>query len=80
MGEFSQNEILILIEDENETNCNETNIEEYVERVESENVQTKSRVEKKVEQIMKCFCKNYIFKEKSRKNIIKTFYVRHFIV
>ncbi len=47
MGESCQNEILIWIEDENETNQNETNIEEYVERVESENVQTKnSRVEK----------------------------------
>jgi hypothetical protein len=41
MGESSQNENLILIEDENETNQNETKIEEYVEIVESENVQTK---------------------------------------
>jgi hypothetical protein len=70
MGESNQNENLILIEDENETNQNEMNIEKYVERVESENVQTKnSRVEKNVEQII-FFCKNYIFKEKSRKNII----------
>jgi hypothetical protein len=47
------------------------NIKEYVKRVESENVQTKnSRVEKNVEQIMKCFCRNYMFKEKSRENII----------
>jgi len=71
MGEYNQNEILILIEDENETNRNEMNIEKNVERVENENVQTKnSRVEKNVEQIMIFFCKNYIFKEKSRKNII----------
>jgi len=53
MEEYCQNEILILIEDENETNQNETNIKEYVERVKNENVQTKnSRVEKNVEQIM----------------------------
>jgi len=53
MEESCQNEILILIEDENETNQNETNIEEYVERVKNLNVQTKnSRVEKNVEQIM----------------------------
>jgi hypothetical protein len=52
-----------------------------VKKVESENVQTKnSKVEKNVEQIMKFFWKNYIFKEKSRENIIKMFYVRHFIV
>ncbi len=56
MGESCQNEILIWIEDENETNQNETNIEEYVERVESENVQTKnSRVEKNWKQIMNFF-------------------------
>jgi hypothetical protein len=41
MGEPSQNENLILIE-ENETNENEMNIEEHVERVENENVQTKN--------------------------------------
>jgi hypothetical protein len=53
MEESCQNEILILIEDENETNQNESNIKEYVERVKNENVQTKnSRVEKNVEQIM----------------------------
>jgi hypothetical protein len=56
MGESSQNENLILIEDENETNPNERNIEKYVKKVESENVQTKnSKVEKNVEQIMKFF-------------------------
>jgi hypothetical protein len=38
MGESSQNEILILIE-ENETNENEMNIEKHVEKVESGNAQ-----------------------------------------
>jgi hypothetical protein len=53
MGESSQNEILILIE-ENETNENEMDIEEDVERRESENVQTKNnKVEKNGKQIMK---------------------------
>jgi hypothetical protein len=53
MEESCQNEILILIEDEKETNQNETNIKEYVEKVKNENVQTKnSRIEKNVEQIM----------------------------
>jgi len=53
MGESSQNEILILIE-ENETNENEMNIEKHVEKVESRNVQTKNtKVEKNGEQIMK---------------------------
>jgi glycine/serine hydroxymethyltransferase len=38
-------------------------IEEHVERIESENVQTKnSRVEKNGEQLMKKYCKNYTFK------------------
>jgi hypothetical protein len=37
MGKSSQNENLILIE-ENETNENEMYIEEHVERVESENM------------------------------------------
>jgi hypothetical protein len=47
MGESSQNEILILIE-ENHTNESVMYIEERVEKVESENVQTKSnKVEKK---------------------------------
>ncbi len=41
MGEKSQNKILILIE-ENETIENEINIEKHVEKVESENVQTKN--------------------------------------
>jgi hypothetical protein len=46
MGGSSQNEILILIE-ENQTNANEMDIEEDVERGESENVQTEnSKVEK----------------------------------
>ncbi len=45
MGESSQNEKLILIE-ENQTIENEMNIKEYVGKVESENGQTKnSRVE-----------------------------------
>jgi hypothetical protein len=53
MGESSQNEILILIE-ENETNENEMDIEEDVERKESENVQIEnSKVEKNGKQIMK---------------------------
>ncbi len=51
MRELSQNEILILIE-ENETNENEMNIEEHVERVENENVQTKySTIEENGKQI-----------------------------
>jgi hypothetical protein len=41
MGESNQNEILILIE-ENQTKENEMDIEEDVERGESENVQTKN--------------------------------------
>jgi hypothetical protein len=41
MGDSSQNENLILIE-ENQTNGNEMDIEEDVERGESENVQTKN--------------------------------------
>jgi hypothetical protein len=53
MGELSQNETLILIE-ENEIDENEMNIEEHVKRVESGNVQTKNnRVEKNGEKIMK---------------------------
>jgi hypothetical protein len=55
MGKLSQNEKLILIE-ENQTNENEMDIEEVVERGENENVQTKnSKVEKKCKQIMKFF-------------------------
>ncbi len=41
MGESNQNEILILIE-ENQTNENEMAIEKDVERGESENVQTEN--------------------------------------
>ncbi len=53
MGGSNQNENLILIEDENETNWNEMKIEEYVERIKSGNVQTKnSKVEKNMELIM----------------------------
>jgi hypothetical protein len=52
MGESNQNEILILIE-ENETNENEMNIEKHVEKVESGNAQIEnSRVEENGEQIM----------------------------
>ncbi len=40
MGESSQNEILIFFE-ENHTNENEMYIEKHVEKVESENMQTK---------------------------------------
>jgi hypothetical protein len=48
MGGSNQNENLILIEDENETNWNEMKIEEYAEKIKSGNVQTKnSKVEKK---------------------------------
>ncbi len=57
MGESSQNEMLILIE-ENHTDENEMDIEENVERGESENVQTKnSKVEGNGKQIMKKFAK-----------------------
>ncbi len=42
MGGSNQNENLILIEDENETNWNEMKIEEYAERIKSGNVQTKN--------------------------------------
>jgi len=53
MGGSNQNENLILIEDENETNWNEMKIKEYVERVENGNVQTKNgKVEKIMELIM----------------------------
>ncbi len=53
MGGLNENENLILIEDEDETNWNEMKIEKYVERVESGNVQTKnSKVEKNTELIM----------------------------
>jgi len=53
MGESSQNENLILIE-ENQTNENEMYIEEDVERGQSENVQTQnSKVEENGERIMK---------------------------
>jgi hypothetical protein len=54
MGESNQNEILILIE-ENETNENEMNIEKHVEKVESGNAQIEnSRVEENWEQIITC--------------------------
>jgi hypothetical protein len=73
MGEPSQNENLILIE-ENETNENEMNIEKHVERVENENVQTKnSRIEKNGKQIRRKIYKIYMFKEKFRKAITKKF-------
>ncbi len=58
MGESSQNETFILIE-ENQTNENEMYIEKHVERVEGENVQTKnSKGEENGEQIMKFFLQN----------------------
>jgi hypothetical protein len=57
MGESSQNENLILIE-KNHTNENEMDIEEDVERGESENVQIEnSKAEKNGKQIMKTFAK-----------------------
>ncbi len=60
MGESIQNENLILIE-ENQTNENEMDIEEVVERGENENVQTKnSKVEKKCKQIMNFFLQKKI--------------------
>jgi hypothetical protein len=64
MGESSQNENLILIE-ENQTNENEMYIEEDVERGESENVQTKnSRVERNWGMNNEDkFAKNYMLKE-----------------
>ncbi len=47
-------------------------IEEHVERVENENVQTKnSKVEENGEQIMKKYCKNYMFKENFGKGMTK---------
>ncbi len=53
MGQSSQNENLILIE-ENQTNENEMYIEKDVERRESENVQTQNnKVEENGEKIMK---------------------------
>jgi hypothetical protein len=53
-------------------------IEEDVERGESENVQTKNwKVEKTEKQIMR---KNYMFKENFGEGIIEIFYVGHFIV
>jgi hypothetical protein len=77
MGKSSQNENLILI-DENETNENEMYVEKHVERVESENMQTKnSKVEENGEQIMK---KDYMFKEKFGEVIIEILYVGHSIV
>ncbi len=53
MGEWSQNETSILIE-ENQTNENEMDIEEDVERGESENLQIENnKVEENGKQIMK---------------------------
>ncbi len=53
MGEWSQNENLVLIE-ENQTNENEMDIEEDVEKGESGNVQIENnKVEENVKQIMK---------------------------
>jgi mannitol-1-phosphate/altronate dehydrogenase len=53
MGELNQNEILILIE-ENQTNENEMYIKEHVERIKNKNVKTENcRVEENGEQIMK---------------------------
>jgi hypothetical protein len=47
-------------------------IEEHVERVENENVQTKNnRIEENGEQIMKKYCQNYMFKENFGKGITK---------
>jgi hypothetical protein len=44
-------------------------------------VKTKnSKVEENGEQIMNCFCKNYMFKENFGKGIIEILYVGHFIV
>jgi hypothetical protein len=55
MGESSQNENFILIE-ENQTNENEMYIEKHVERIEGENAQTKNnKVEENGKQIMKFF-------------------------
>ncbi len=52
MGESSQNENFILIE-ENQTNENEMYIEKHVERIEGENAQTKNnKVEENGKQII----------------------------
>jgi len=51
-------------------------IEEYVEKVESGNVQTiNSKVEKIMELIMIFFCRIYMFKEKFIEAMIETIYV-----
>jgi hypothetical protein len=47
MGKVNQNGFFILIE-ENETDENEMNIEEHVERVESGNVNTKNSIVKEM--------------------------------
>jgi hypothetical protein len=49
MGESSQNENLILIEDENETNRNVMNIEKYVKTSKGGNVQFFFKNQKNVE-------------------------------
>jgi len=54
----------------------EMKIEEYVEIVESGNVQTKnSKVEKIIELIMIFFCRIYMFKKTFIEAMIKMFYV-----
>jgi hypothetical protein len=76
MGGSNQNENLILIEDENETNKNEMKIEKYVKRIKNGNVQTKnSKVEKNMELIMIFFCRIYMFKEKFIEAMTEMFYV-----
>jgi hypothetical protein len=52
----------------------EMKIEEYVEKIESGNVQTKnSEIEKNMELIMIFFCRIYMFKEKFIEAMIEMF-------
>jgi hypothetical protein len=74
MGGLNQNENLILIEDENETNGNENwricgNTRKW------KCVNKNSKVEKKMELIMILFCRIYMFKEKFIEAMIEMFYV-----
>ncbi len=53
----------------------EMKIEEYVEKIESGNVQTKnSEIEKNMELIMIFFCRIYMFKEKFIEAMIEMFW------
>jgi hypothetical protein len=80
MGESSQNENLILIE-ENQTNENEMYIEKHVEIIEGENAQTKNnKVQENGKQIMNFFFAKIHVQRKFVEGKTKKNYVRHFIV